>query len=201
MNSSSPQQRYAYRRDPAQVMHSSTFHPHQHVGHAHGIHVVPSTSSNAVQQYSAPVAAIQHTPAVLPPAQATPAAASPPQAGFSLASLTKYANVDEIKGLVDRFGGLDGILATVTKVQKVVSTVGQIAPMVKVFSGLGKKSATNEAAAPAAPARRPTQANRVRNGRRNQNVKSRRGQNGQRSPNVQRIQKKSTPLTKRPTIR
>src|SRR5690606_1862990 len=56
-------------------------------------------------------------------------------------------NVDELKGLVDRFGGLDGILATVTKVQKVMSTVGQIAPMAKVFTGiLGNKKPNNEQA-------------------------------------------------------
>ncbi|MBD2868943.1 hypothetical protein [Paenibacillus arenilitoris] len=55
--------------------------------------------------------------------------------GFSL------ANLSELKGLVDRMGGLDGILSTVTKVQKVMSSVSQMAPLVKVLLGsFGKKS-------------------------------------------------------------
>lgn len=198
MSSSTAQQRYDYRRDPAQVIHSSTFHPHQYAGNAQNVHIVPSTF-HAVQQTSTSSSALQHTPAVLPPAQSTSATSSPAQSGFSLASLAKYANVDELKGLVDRFGGLDGILATVTKVQKVVSTVGQIAPMVKVFSGLGKKSNTAQTATPSPPARRPNQTGRVRNGRRNPSSKSKRVQHTQRAPN--RVPRKSTPLSKRPINR
>ncbi|GKU80517.1 hypothetical protein L3i20_v249140 [Paenibacillus sp. L3-i20] len=68
-----------------------------------------------------------------------------PKKGFSLANLASHANLTEIKGFVDRMGGLDGILTTVTKVQKVVSSVSQIAPLVKVFMGsFGKKSASND---------------------------------------------------------
>lgn len=56
--------------------------------------------------------------------------------GFSL------ANLSEIKGYIDRMGGIDGILSTVTKVQKVMSSVSQMAPLVKVLMGsFGKKSA------------------------------------------------------------
>lgn len=84
-------------------------------------------------------------PTVLPPAQ-NQLLPAPPQSsssggGFSLANLTKYANFNELKGLVDRMGGLDGILSTVTKVQKVVGSVSQMAPLVKVFMGsFGKKN-------------------------------------------------------------
>ncbi|MBH5319021.1 hypothetical protein I6N90_14540 [Paenibacillus sp. GSMTC-2017] len=68
-----------------------------------------------------------------------------PKKGFSLANLVSHANITEIKGFVDRMGGLDGILSTVTKVQKVVSSVTQIAPLVKVFMGsFGKKSSSSE---------------------------------------------------------
>jgi hypothetical protein len=58
--------------------------------------------------------------------------------GFSL------ANLNEIKGFVDRMGGIDGILSTVTKVQKVMASVSQMAPLVKVLMGSfgKKKSAT-----------------------------------------------------------
>ncbi|WP_116394150.1 hypothetical protein [Paenibacillus glycanilyticus] len=60
--------------------------------------------------------------------------------GFSMPSLT------EIKGFVDRIGGLDGILTTVGKVQKVVSSVSQMAPLVKVILGSFKKDSGSDAA-------------------------------------------------------
>ncbi|MFD2380733.1 hypothetical protein ACFSWD_06705 [Paenibacillus xanthanilyticus] len=60
--------------------------------------------------------------------------------GFSLASLG--GNIKDLQGLVDRMGGLDGILSTVQKVQKVVSSVQQMAPLIKVLAGsIGKKGA------------------------------------------------------------
>jgi len=194
------QQRYAYRRDPAQVVHSSTFQPQQNAGHGHGIQLVPSTN-HTIQSHSSATAAVEHTPVVLPPAQTSSTPAAPAQSGFSLANLMKYANPDEIKGMVDRFGGLDGILATVTKVQKVVSTVGQIAPMVKVFTGLGKKSSSNEGSETSLPARRPSSSGKARSGRRSPHPKARRIQTIQRPPSAQRVSKKSTPLTKRPPSR
>lgn len=84
-------------------------------------------------------------PTVLPPTQNSLLPAPPASGGggkgFSLANLLKYANPTEIKGFVDRMGGLDGILSTVTKVQKVVGSVSQMAPLMKVFMGsFGKKS-------------------------------------------------------------
>ena len=82
--------------------------------------------------------------------------------GFSLDKLASFANLNEIKGFVDRMGGLDGILSTVTKVQKVVSSVTQMAPLVKVFMGsFGKNSSaqaapSNSNARPRNPGRRRT---------------------------------------------
>lgn len=87
-------------------------------------------------------------PSVIPQShgQLLPAPPASSGKGFSLANLTKYANLTEIKGFVDRMGGLDGILSTVTKVQKVVGSVSQMAPLVKVFMGsFGKnKSETKD---------------------------------------------------------
>ncbi|WP_442051834.1 hypothetical protein [Paenibacillus sp. 2TAB19] len=54
--------------------------------------------------------------------------------GFSLSSL------GDIKGYIDRMGGIDGILTTVGKVQKVMSSVSQMAPLVKVLLASFKKS-------------------------------------------------------------
>jgi hypothetical protein len=52
--------------------------------------------------------------------------------GFSL------ANVD-FKGIIDRMGGIDGVIATITKMQKVMSSVQQMAPMLKLLTNFGKK--------------------------------------------------------------
>ncbi|CAM4488823.1 tyrosine protein kinase [Paenibacillus tarimensis] len=74
-------------------------------------------------------------PAVIPSADAAPTGG---KGGFSL------ANLGELKGLIDRMGGLDGILGTMTKVQKLFSNVQQMAPMLKLLMGsIGKKSAAS----------------------------------------------------------
>jgi hypothetical protein len=55
--------------------------------------------------------------------------------GFSLDKL------GELKGVVDRLGGIDGILNSVTKMQKVVANLQQMAPLIKVLAGSFKKEA------------------------------------------------------------
>ncbi|MFC6332700.1 hypothetical protein ACFP56_08705 [Paenibacillus septentrionalis] len=207
MSSSPHNQAYAYRRNPSQSIHPSTFHPQQ-AGHGHGGTVIPARPPQAHYTTSASISPFQ-------PAQSTTSTAvavvekdkekdkKSSSGGFNLASLTKYANVDELKGLVDRFGGLEGILSTVTTVQKVVSTVGQIAPMVKVVTGvLGKKN-NNPAAEAPVPARRRVRSTRPRPTRTNRSVPVRRnvpgpGRQGQGRAHSPR---RSTPLTRRQGIR
>ncbi|XEC95666.1 tyrosine protein kinase [Paenibacillus tarimensis] len=80
----------------------------------------------------------QNLPAVtqaMMPGQLTTAA--PAKAGgFSL------GNLSELKNVIDRMGGIDGIVNTVSKMQKVFSSVQQMAPMVKLLMGsIGKKGA------------------------------------------------------------
>lgn len=41
----------------------------------------------------------------------------------------------DIKGFIDRMGGIDGMLNMVTKMQKVIGTVQQAAPMLKLLMG------------------------------------------------------------------
>jgi hypothetical protein len=49
-------------------------------------------------------------------------------------------NFNQIKGFVDRMGGVDGIIGTMGKVQKFMGTFKQMAPMLKVlFNGFGSK--------------------------------------------------------------
>ncbi|WP_216625376.1 aminotransferase [Paenibacillus phytorum] len=48
-------------------------------------------------------------------------------------------NLKQISGFVERMGGIDGILGTMGKVQKFMSTFQQMAPMVKtILSSIGK---------------------------------------------------------------
>ncbi|MDQ8733915.1 tyrosine protein kinase [Paenibacillus sp. LHD-38] len=79
-------------------------------------------------------------PAVIPEstAELIETTASSKAGGFSLASL------GEIKGYIDRIGGIDGILTTVTKVQKVMSSVSQMAPLVKVLMGSFSKKSSSD---------------------------------------------------------
>jgi hypothetical protein len=87
-----------------------------------------------------PIQQEESLPVVIPATAAemvettTPAKAG----GFTMPSMT------EIKGFVDRLGGLDGILSTVGKVQKVVSSVSQMAPLVKVLMGSFKKDSSSD---------------------------------------------------------
>lgn len=54
----------------------------------------------------------------------------PADSGFSL------ANLGELKGMIDRFGGIDGIMNGVAKMQKVVGGIQQMAPMMKLVMGI-----------------------------------------------------------------
>lgn len=122
---------YAYKRQPSNHIHGSTFNNHLPTGHTTTIRQFQGNPyAPATTFYGAATQVVEEAP------EATQSTSSSPLGNFNLASLTKYANPEELKGLMDRFGGLDGILATVTKVQKVMSTVGQIAPMAKVFTGI-----------------------------------------------------------------
>jgi len=207
MNSSPHAQSFAYRRNPSQSVHQSTFHPGQ-VGHGHGSTTYASRPPVAHYATSASVSPFQPAQAISAPAEVKEKDAKPASSsgGFSLASLTKYANIDELKGLVDRFGGLEGILSTVTTVQKVVSTVGQIAPMVKVFTGVlgkNKEGATSEESK-SIPARRRVRSTRppARSGKsttRRTGAAATTRRNSQARPAGS--QRRSTPLNTRPTGR
>lgn len=65
-----------------------------------------------------------------------PAAATAAKTGFSL------ANIGELKGVIDRMGGIDGIVSSMGKFQKVMSGVQQMAPMIKLMMGSFGKGKT-----------------------------------------------------------
>jgi hypothetical protein len=64
---------------------------------------------------------------VAPPVSVEAPASS---SGFSL------ANIGELKGMIDRFGGIDGIMSGIGKMQKVVGGFQQMAPMMKLVMGI-----------------------------------------------------------------
>ncbi|WP_342416672.1 tyrosine protein kinase [Paenibacillus sp. FSL R10-2782] len=102
---------------------------------------VPEVDSSGIVPYEAP-ASITESAAVV---TADPASAK----GGLLGSLGSLSNLNEIKGFIDRMGGIDGIVATLGKVQKVMSSVQQFAPMAKLIMGslpgLGKSASKNSA--------------------------------------------------------
>jgi hypothetical protein len=50
-------------------------------------------------------------------------------------NLLSGLNLNEINNMINRMGGIDGILNTMGKVQKLVSSVQQMAPMLKLVAG------------------------------------------------------------------
>ncbi|CAM3662029.1 tyrosine protein kinase [Cohnella lubricantis] len=72
---------------------------------------------------------------VLPPTtiQSTPTPAAPAKGG----GLSSMINFNEIKGMVERMGGIDGILANVGKLQKIMATMQQMAPVLRLLIGKG----------------------------------------------------------------
>jgi hypothetical protein len=54
-------------------------------------------------------------------------------------------NMDQIKQFIDRMGGIEGIVNTLTRVQKLVQSVQQVAPMLKLLlPKSGAKTAAEE---------------------------------------------------------
>lgn len=82
-------------------------------------------------------------------ALALPAAEAKPGGLLAgLGNLGSLANMEQLKGIVDRMGGIDGIVNTMGKVQKVMQGFSQMAPMVKlVMGGFGKGKGSGELAA------------------------------------------------------
>lgn len=69
-----------------------------------------------------------------PPSQgATPVSPVTPKPAASGGGLS-LPSMSDLKGMVDRLGGIDGILDKVGQVQKVMQTVQQFAPMAKLFT-------------------------------------------------------------------
>ncbi len=105
---------------------------------------VPQVDSSGIVPYEAP-SSITESAAVVTPDPV------PVKGGLlgGLGNLGNLPNLGEIKGIIDRMGGIDGIVATFGKVQKVMSSVQQFAPMAKLIMGalpaFGKSANKNSA--------------------------------------------------------
>ncbi|MCU6796849.1 hypothetical protein OB236_32460 [Paenibacillus sp. WQ 127069] len=105
----------------------------------------------------------QYTPQVVQAAPTPPASGG----GGALSKLTSFfggggstgsgaaagagsaINIAQMKQIFDRLGGIDGIMDTMGKVQKMVQSVQQMAPLVKVLMGsFGKKKKDGDSDAP-----------------------------------------------------
>jgi hypothetical protein len=81
----------------------------------------------------------------VPYQQAAPATGAGQGSGGGIGGALSKLNFNEIKGFVDRMGGVDGIMNTVGKAQKMVATFQQMGPMLKLLMGsFGSKAATTD---------------------------------------------------------
>jgi hypothetical protein len=128
-----------------QSQHSQSYRNKSSGMKSSGVKIVDAETSAILPVAPPPSPVVVPTPDMLPSIPTIPkdatlgelveaAPAITKTGGFSLASL------GDIKGYIDRMGGIDGILTTVGKVQKVVSSVSQMAPLVKVLLASFKKS-------------------------------------------------------------
>lgn len=80
-----------------------------------------------------------------------PAVANPqvpgvlPSAGAAAGGAAGGFNFGQIKGIVDRMGGIDGIIGTMTRVQRMVQSFQQVAPMFKLLMSSFAKASTAKA--------------------------------------------------------
>lgn len=84
------------------------------------------------------------------------------------------SNLNDLKAMVDRMGGIEGVLTTMGKFQKFMSTVQQVAPLIKLFMGnKGGKLATANTSKGATKRRKPVTRPRVNKSRTRRPVKRR----------------------------
>ena len=103
-------------------------------------------------------------PSMLPvpyqqPLQQQPATPSSPLGGLGNLPLK------DIKSFIDRMGGIDGIMNTITKMNTLMKNVQQMAPMIKLLMGSFFKAKTTEDSVPLeTPRRRRRKRRRARAG-------------------------------------
>lgn len=124
-------------------------YPHQHgfpntPANLMSVPVLPSASTSRPQvgvssltQHAPPIGPIGDSTALVPYVAPDIAAISAPIANAPTAKKNPFSNfsIDNIKGMFDRMGGVDGIVSTMGQAQKVMQSVSQFAPMAKLLMG------------------------------------------------------------------
>jgi hypothetical protein len=87
-------------------------------------------------------AGYQGYPGVTPYNSYSPVPA-PPSTALSnpIQSFSFPLNFNQIKGVIDRMGGIDGLMGHVTKIQKIIQSIQQLSPMLKLLIGSKAKTA------------------------------------------------------------
>lgn len=101
------------------------------------IQPIPETTPATIDAMAVEAASI------IPFQNPTPEPQVLPPAGKAKSSFS----MNDIKGFIDRMGGIDGIVTTMGKVQKVMQSVSQMAPMMKLMADTllpGKKKNDDE---------------------------------------------------------
>ncbi|MDB5053382.1 MAG: hypothetical protein JWM44_1432 [Bacilli bacterium] len=74
-----------------------------------------------------------------------PAAVSTALVAPNASPATSSFNLNQIKGIIDRMGGIDGVMGHITRAQKIFQSIQQLSPMLKVLLGaFGTKKATTK---------------------------------------------------------
>jgi hypothetical protein len=50
-------------------------------------------------------------------------------------------NFSQMKGIIDRMGGIDGLMGHVTRIQKIIQSIQQLSPMLKLLMGSKARTA------------------------------------------------------------
>ncbi|MFC5530985.1 hypothetical protein [Cohnella yongneupensis] len=87
-----------------------------------------------------------------PPAEVNPTVL-PTQTGSTGSSIKlpfniNISNLNDLKAMFDRMGGIEGVMSMVGKAQKFMSTMQQVAPLVKLFMGKKGSSADKSTSRP-----------------------------------------------------
>lgn len=106
------------------------------------------------QPFSGPPAEVVQTSMFAAPVPVQAPQSSSPS--IKLPFNINVSNLNDIKGLIDRMGGVEGVLDKVGKFQKFMSTVQQVAPLLKLFKKGASSSDSDDDAPPRRRRRRRT---------------------------------------------
>jgi hypothetical protein len=122
-----------YRNTQPQTAHVTPVQPASSVAQTGGLPIPYGTQATPWSYPGLPVAG--QTPDPLSgPGSFPPLGQNVGGTGGLLGSL------GNIRQLIDRMGGLDGVLENVSKIQKIMNTVQQMAPMMKLLMNNGKSA-------------------------------------------------------------